>query len=105
MREGRSTLSSCGVGEEYCEYRGWRDRQTNIWIIENIKPEWTMKSTVPKAALSYVGHVVRAAGMEDDVMLGRMNGARRRGRPRQRWLDTTYIQQPFSVPNNFLKCK
>ena len=26
--------------------------------------------------------------MEDDVMLGRMNGARRRGRPRQRWLDT-----------------
>ena len=26
--------------------------------------------------------------MEDDVMLGRMNGARKRGRPRQRWLDT-----------------
>ena len=30
----------------------------------------------------------RAGRMEDDVMLGRMNGARRRGRPRQRWLDT-----------------
>ena len=43
---------------------------------------------MPKAALSYFGHVVRAGGMEDDVMLGRMNGARRRGRPRQRWLDT-----------------
>ena len=41
-----------------------------------------------KAALSYFGHVVRAGGMEDDVMLGRMNGARRRGRPRQGWLDT-----------------
>ena len=44
-----------------------------------------------KAALSYFGHVVRAGGMEDDVMLvmlGRMNGARKRGRPRQRWLDT-----------------
>ena len=41
-----------------------------------------------KAALSYFGHVVRAGGMEDDVMLGRMNGARNRGRPRQRWLDT-----------------
>ena len=36
----------------------------------------------------YFGHVVRAGGMEDDVMLGRMNGARKRGRPRQRWLDT-----------------
>ena len=41
-----------------------------------------------KAALSYFGHVVRAGWMEDDVMLGRMNGARKRGRPRQRWLDT-----------------
>ena len=45
---------------------------------------WTLESRVPKAALSYFGHVVRAGGMEDDVMLGRMNGARRRGRPRQR---------------------
>ena len=41
-----------------------------------------------KAALSYFGHVVRAEGMEDDVILGRMNGARKRGRPRQRWLAT-----------------
>ena len=28
MREGRLTLSSCGVGEEYREYRGWREIQT-----------------------------------------------------------------------------
>ena len=62
----------------------WVDRK----IIENIKPEWTLESRVPKAALSYFGHVVRAGGVEDDVMLGRMNGARRRGRSRQRWLDT-----------------
>ena len=41
-----------------------------------------------KAALSYFGHVVRAGGMEDDMMLGRMNRARKRGRLRQRWLDT-----------------
>ena len=40
-------------------------RKTNIWIIENIKPEWTLESRVPKAALSYFGHVVRAGGMED----------------------------------------
>ena len=64
------------------------ERKANIWIIENIKPEWTLESRVPKAALRYFGHVVRAGGMEYDVMLGRMNGARRRGRPRQRWLDT-----------------
>ena len=41
-----------------------------------------------KAALSYSGHVVRAGGMEYDVMFGRMNGARKRGRQRERWLDT-----------------
>ena len=41
-----------------------------------------------KGALSYFGHVVRAGGMEDDVMLGRMNGARKRGRRRQIWQKT-----------------
>ena len=46
--------------------------------------EWTLESRVPKTELSYFGHVVRARWMEDDVMLGRMTGARRRGRPRQR---------------------
>ena len=66
----------------------WMERKTNISIIENIKPEWALESRVAKAALSYFGHVVRAGGMEDDVMLGRMNGARKRGRPRQRWVDT-----------------
>ena len=66
----------------------WMERKTNIWIIENIKPEWTLESMVSKAALNYFGHVVRAGWMEDDVMLGRMNEARRRGRPRKRWLDT-----------------
>ncbi len=64
------------------------ERKTNIWIIGNIKPEWTLESSVPKAALSYFGYVVRAGGMADDVLLGGMNGARRRGRPRQSWLDT-----------------
>ena len=66
----------------------WMERKTNISIIDNITPEWTLVSRVTKAALSYFGHVVRAGWMEDDVMLGRMNGARQRGRPRRRWLDT-----------------
>ena len=48
----------------------------------------TGMDTGVKGAKGCFGHVVRAGGMEDDVMLGRMNGARRRGRPRQRWLDT-----------------
>ena len=38
--------------------------------------------------MTKAGHVVRAGGVEDDVMLGIMNGARRRGRSRQISLDT-----------------
>ena len=44
----------------------WMERKTNIRIIENIKPEWTLESRVPKAALSYFGHVVRAGARENE---------------------------------------
>ena len=56
---------------------------------------------MPKAALSYFGHVVTAGGMEDDVMLGRMNGARRRGRPidKDGWIHSWGIRaEPPSAP-------
>ena len=84
MIEGRSTLSSCDVGEEYWEYRGWRERQRyRSSRASNRSGHWSQGWQ-----RLHFGHVVRAGGMEDDVMLGRMNGARKRGRPRQRWLDT-----------------
>ena len=41
-----------------------------------------------KGCITLHYYVVRAGGMEDHMMLGRMNGARKRGRLRQRWLDT-----------------
>ena len=67
----------------------WMERKTNVWVLENVKPKWTLESRVIKAALSYFGHVVRKErGMENDVMLGGMRGKRRRGRPRTKWLDT-----------------
>ena len=73
------------------------ERKTNIWIIENIKPEWTLESRVTKAAVS--GHVVRAGGMEDDMMLGRMNGARKRGRPRHKTNMAGHTQWVFEPPS------
>ena len=65
----------------------WTETKTNI---EDIKPEWTLKSRIPKAALSYFGHVVRAGGMEDDVILGR-------------WLDTLKETLKPSVPSNWCR--
>ena len=57
----------------------WMERKTNVRVLENIKPEWTLESRVAQAALGYFGHVVREErGMENDVMLGEMSGKRRR---------------------------
>ena len=70
----------CGVG---VMSGSWAERKTNVRVIENIKPEWTLESRVTQAALRYFGHVARQErGMENDVMLGGMIGKRRRGRPR-----------------------
>ena len=75
-------------------------RKTNIHrIIQNIKPIWALVSRATKAALSYVGHVVRAGGMEDDVMLGRMNGAGMRERPRQPQCKAYYLNSLEYVGN------
>ena len=76
---------------ELCRWRRslrvtWIDRKINVWIIDNIKPEWMLESRIVKASLCYFGHVIRAGGMEYEVMVGRMGGYRSRGRPRQRWL-------------------
>ena len=59
----------------------WTARETNKWVVEKIKPEWTLESRVIKAVMnySYFAHVIRANGsMEKDLMLGR---------PRTRWID------------------
>ena len=66
----------------------WTDRKTNVWVIDNIKPEWTLASMIVWASLCYFGHVIREGGMEYEVMVGRMGGYRSRGILRQRWLDS-----------------
>ena len=53
----------------------WMERKTNVRVLENIKPEWTLESRLAQAAFLYFGHVVREErGMENDVLLGEMNG-------------------------------
>ena len=52
--------------------------------------EWTLNQGRHIVTALYLGHVCGETehGMENDVMLGRMIGESRRGRPRTRWLDT-----------------
>ena len=77
----------------------WMERKTNVWVLENMKPELTLRSRVAQAALRYYGNVVREErGMENDVMIGEMNEKRRRGRPITRWLDNVNnLKGPFKV--------
>ena len=66
----------------------WTMRKIERNKIDAFRPEWTLESRIVKASLCYFGHVIRAGGMEYEVMLRRMGGYRSRGRPRQRWLDS-----------------
>ena len=65
----------------------WTARRTNKSVLEEIKIEISLEGMTAKQALTFFGHTVRASGMEKDIMLGRVEGTRRRGRQRTRWLD------------------
>ena len=63
------------------------DRRRNTEIIHIIQPKRTLEYIIFKTALSFFGHVVRSNMMELQMMLGRMEGRRRSGRPHCTWLD------------------
>ena len=65
----------------------WTARRTNKSVLKEIKPEISLEGMIAKQALTFFGHTIRASGMEKDIMLGRVEGTRRRGRQRTRWLD------------------
>ena len=65
----------------------WAARKTNKSVLGEIKPEISLEGMIAKQALTFFGHTIRAGGMEKDIMLGRIEGTKRRGRQRTRWLD------------------
>ena len=65
----------------------WTDKRTNKSILEEIKPSYSLEAMVVKHRLSYFGHIIRSKGMEQEIMLGKVQGRRRRGRQRIRWLE------------------
>ena len=66
----------------------WIARRTNKSVIEEIKATNPLEALIKKQQLSYFGHIMRRENsLEKSVMLGMGGGARKRGRPRARWLD------------------
>ena len=66
----------------------WTARRSNQSILKEISPEYSLKGLMLKLKLQYFGHLMqRANSFEKTLMLGKIEGRRRRGRQRMRWLD------------------
>ena len=66
----------------------WRARRSNQSILKEISPEYSLERLVLKLNLQYFGHLMRRAdSLEKTLILGKIEGRRRRGQQRMRWLD------------------
>ena len=66
----------------------WTARRSNQSILKEISPEYSLEGLMLKLKLQYFGHLMRRAdSFEKTLMLGRIEGRRRRGQQRMRWLD------------------
>ena len=66
----------------------WTARRSNQSILKEIGPEYSLEGLMLKLKLQYFGHLMqRTDSLEITLMLGKVEGGRRRGRQRMRWLD------------------
>ena len=66
----------------------WTARRSNWSILKEISPEYSLEGLMMKLKLQYFGHLMRRAdSLEKTLMLAKIEGGRRRGQQRIRWLD------------------
>ena len=66
----------------------WTARRSNQSILKEISSEYLLEGLMLKLTLQYFGHLMRRAdSLEKTLMLGKIEGGRRRGRQRMSWLD------------------
>jgi len=76
----------------------WTDRRTNASIIDEVKPKRSLEATITQLKLRYFGRVMRTNGtLERDIMIGQVDGCRRQGRPRLRWMDSIKENTGFGL--------
>ena len=79
-------LLNCGVGED--SRVPWTSRKYNQSILKEISPEYSLEGLMLKLKLQYFGHLMRRTdSFEKTLMVGNIEGERRRERQRMRWLD------------------
>ena len=77
----------------------WTARRSNQSILKEISPKYSLEGLMLKLKLQYFGHLMRRTdSLEKTPMLGKIEGRRRRGRQRMRWLDgiTNSMNMSFS---------
>ena len=80
-------LLNCGVGEDSCRVP-WTARRSNQSILKKISPGCLLEGLMLKLKLQYFRHLMwRPDSFEKTLMLGKIEGRRRRGLQRLRWLD------------------
>ena len=66
----------------------WTARRSNQSILKEISPEYSLEGLMLKLKLQYFDHLMqRTDSLEKTLMLGKIEGGRRRGQQRMRWLD------------------
>ena len=79
-------LLNCGVGEDLSV--PWTARRSNQSILKEISSECSLEGQMLKLKLQYFGHLMRRAdSFEKTLILGKIEGRRRRGQQRIRWLN------------------
>ena len=78
----------------------WTARRSNQSILKEINPEYSLKGLMLKLKLQYFGHLIwRTDSLERTLMLGKVEGRRRRGQQRMRWLDGIIDSMDMSLSN------
>ena len=76
----------------------WTARRSNQSILKEISPEYSLEGLTLKLKLQYFGHLMgRADSFEKTLMLRKIEGGRRRGQQRMRWLDSITDSMDMSL--------
>ena len=78
----------------------WTARSSNQSVLKKINPECSLEGLMLKLKLQYMGHLIRKVdSLEKTLMLRKIEGRRRRGRQRMRWLDGITDSMDMSLSN------